>query len=215
MERIDKVLANFPRLAPDQRTPRDPVEELQEDRAELLRRDLNVSSMANTFEALVEVPGMKSCIKAFKDFASGAGKPFLLCYGGTGNGKTHLMEAAVISIYKSGRFARIIRFPEVLSALKRSMDKGAIPPYEVIMRNFRVGKMLLLDDVGMGHVDSQWANSVLEDIVCYRYSERLPTVITTNKDITDLPERVISRFKDRSVAVMCLNESPDYRPRKR
>ncbi|MBA7668993.1 hypothetical protein ES703_77116 [subsurface metagenome] len=48
-----------------------------------------------------------------------------------------------------------------------------------------------------------------------REREGLITIITTNLELDDFPERVISRFRDRTQARLILNKALDYRPRKK
>jgi len=66
----------------------------------------------------------------------------------------------------------------------------------------------LLDEYG-----SEWEWGELEDIINYRYRERMFTVMTTNRDLTELPERVVSRFRDPDIGVVVLNSGKDYRRR--
>jgi len=51
----------------------------------------------------------------------------------------------------------------------------------------------------------------LEKIIRVRYRERLFTILTTNRDISELPERIVSRFEDAEVARKVLNSGIDYR----
>jgi hypothetical protein len=39
--------------------------------------------------------------------------------------------------------------------------------------------------------------------------------LTTNRDVTELPERVLSRFNDKLLSVAVLNEGIDQRPLKK
>jgi DNA replication protein DnaC len=182
---------------------------------ESLRRDLNVSSLDNTFENFKIRTGTESAYQAFYDFATkDKPKPFLGCYGGVGCGKSHLMEATAIKLYQRGKFARVIPADWMYSALKRSMSEGSIPSYQDILESYCKAKILLLDDIGMGTLDSDWAYTVLEEIVLHRFHEKLPTAFVTNKDFGDLPPRVLSRFKDKSLSVLVLNSADDYRRQK-
>ena len=87
-------------------------------------------------------------------------------------------------------------------------------PFEMVLDNLRRARRLIIDDVGMGGSGSAWEYGQLEDIVVYRYRERLPTVMTTNRDLTELPERIVSRFYDPDIGCVVLNDAPDYRRRK-
>ncbi|MBA7590759.1 hypothetical protein ES708_32896 [subsurface metagenome] len=68
--------------------------------------------------------------------------------------------------------------------------------------------------MGIGGSGSEWELGQLEEIIAIRYRERLFTILTTNRDLTELPERVVSRFKDPDVGRVVLNDGADYRRRK-
>jgi DNA replication protein DnaC len=70
---------------------------------------------------------------------------------------------------------------------------------------------LAIDDVGMGTMDTNWENSILERIIVERYERRLLTVITTNKHIETFPERVVARFKDKTTTIIVVNRAGNYR----
>ena len=181
---------------------------------EELRRNLNVSSLSNTFENFKNQPGTAAALRAFKAIAEGTAPPLLLCHGVTGNGKTYLMEALVIELYKQRKFIRLLTGFDFLSVLKNCMEPGHIPPYEAQMRYIMQETRMLVDDLGAGTMDSKWAWSVWEEIISYRYAHRLLTVVTTNMDFSQLPERIQSRFSDKEFAVTVLNKGSDYRRRK-
>ena len=179
---------------------------------EKLRRNLNVSSLESTFENFKKRKGTEVAYQAFCDFATLENpKPFLGCYGGVGSGKSHLLEAAALKLYERGIFARVIPADTMFSSLKKGMSDRVIPSYQDVLESYCKMPILLLDDIGMGMTESDWAYSVLETIVLHRFHERLKTIFVTNKDFAELPERVVSRFKDGELSVLVLNEAGDYR----
>jgi DNA replication protein DnaC len=156
--------------------------------------------------------GTEKALAAFKALVEGkTDKQMLLCYGGVGNGKTHLCEAAAIALYKRGLFCRVLTMARIMRALKECM--GPEPPhsYEELLSNYCCAKWLILDDVGMGGSGSEWEYGQLEEIIVFRYRERLFTIMTTNRDLTELPERIVSRFRDPDIGTVVLNEGADYR----
>ena len=188
------------------------VELTLEEKKERLRKSLGISSWNNTFESFRPVPGTEEALAAFKALAEGtANIPMLLCYGGVGNGKTHLAEAAVIALNQRGIFSRVMTMARMMRALKQCMRPDAQTAYdELIERYCRCG-YLILDDVGMGGSGSEWEFGQLEEIVVARYRERLFTIMATNLDLKDLPERIVSRFQDPLIGTVVLNEGADYR----
>jgi len=167
------------------------------------------------FDNFKLVAGTKEAYRIFKAYAEGEVKqPLLLCWGMVGSGKTHLIEALALRMRERGIYVRVAVMQDFLRTLKGKIrDKEASPSYDEVMENYCRAKILLLDDVGMGMMDSKWESAVLEELVDYRYRNELPTVMTTNKDIKEFPERVLSRFCDREVSNIVRNEGRDYRRR--
>lgn len=183
-----------------------------EEKKEELRKSLGVASLDNTFENFKPAPGTSKALAAFKALASGKTRwKMLLCYGGVGNGKTHLCEATSITLYKRGGFCRVLTMARIMLALKQCMGPERITSYEELIDRYCRCSHLIIDDVGMGGSGSEWEYGQLEEIVVIRYRERLFTILTTNRDLTELPERITSRFQDPDVGRVVLNEGADYR----
>lgn len=192
--------------------PPEPTELTEEEKREELRKALGVASLDNTFENFEPVPGTQKALAAVKALASGKTKwKMLLLYGGVGNGKSHLCDAAVIEMYKRGLFSRVVTMGWVLRVLKDSMGKGAFTPYSILIYRYCHADRLILDDVGMGGSGSDWEESQLEEIISHRYHENLFTIVTTNLDIDQLPIRIVSRFRrDPEVGRIVLNKGAEY-----
>jgi DNA replication protein DnaC len=74
----------------------------------------------------------------------------------------------------------------------------------------RQAELLILDDLGSEN-PSQWAGEKLFQLLNYRYSHRLPTVITTNVDLDRLDGRIRSRMLDEELMRQARITAPDYR----
>lgn len=171
-----------------------------------------MASLENTFENFKPVPGTEKALAAFKTLAEGTiDRPLLLCYGGVGNGKTYLCEAASIALYKRGIFCRVMTMALIMRVLKDCMKPEPRTSFDVLLDRFCYSKHVIMDDVGMGGSGSEWEYGQLEEIVVVRYRERLFTIMTTNRDPSELPERIVSRFRDPEVGMVVLNEGEDYR----
>lgn len=70
--------------------------------------------------------------------------------------------------------------------------------------------MLVLDDLGTEQA-KDWAGEKLDRIVDWRYSNRLPLVVTTNAKSEDLATRVASRLADKSCSAVIQIDASDYR----
>ncbi len=175
-----------------------------------MTKSLNVNP-GHTFEQFKEVAGGASLLDAFKAVLVGP-RFLLLIYGGVGNGKTHLLEASAIELYKQGKFARVMLFANMLSTL-RSAIKNPEMSYDEILSNYTYCDRLIMDDVGAGGSDNDFGDRILETIVCARYGRELLTIMSSNRNIDTLPERVLSRLQDKSTSYLLFNKAKDYRPR--
>lgn len=166
------------------------------------------------FSNFRNVAGAEKALDAFKGLANGKADWFmLLCYGTAGCGKTHLCEALAHSLTIEGNFTRVIQWQSFIRNLKMSIgDKERPWLYDEIFRNHCISSRLIFDDVGMGGTGSSWEWGEFEEIICHRYNNYLMTVVTTNLDIKELPDRVVSRFRDRTKARLVYNGAKDYRP---
>jgi len=204
---LSKSSYTHPEDAPDYQEP------TQEERKESLRKSLNISSWDNTFANFKAVKGTEIALATFKELASGkASWNMLLCYGSVGCGKTHLCEA--FSIEFALRNIRVLEWSEVVRGFKKDMHSEYKDAYDNSFERFRRLPQLIIDDIGSGSTGSNWEWGELEDIVNYRYRESLLTVMTTNLDIKDLPDRIVSRFRDAVKGRIVLITAPDYRPKK-
>ena len=206
MEHIGEVLQNY---RPGMATPSHHQTQAYPARTgEEIARSLNVN-LSHTFENFKQRPGTKQALFAFKGVLAGP-RFMLLCYGGVGNGKTHLCEAAAIELYRMVKFCRVLNFARILNTLKLSISNPELS-YDEILNNYCYADRLIVDDVGAGESDTEFGNRILETIVCARYGRELLTIMTTNRDISTLPERVLSRFADKTTSYLVHNEGDDYR----
>ncbi len=187
---------------------------------ELYIKEKGVSKF-NTFDNWKLVLGAETTLNAFKDIAFNEGAPpLLLVYGTTGNGKTHLCEATVIQLLKRGVDCRLWAVADLVSKLKESIPENTT---ELLMGRLKKLPALILDEWGQNY-GSDWEVQKLEEIVLAREREGLITIITTNMEPmskeneigkAQIPERIISRFRDVTQARIILNKALDYRPEKK
>lgn len=212
MEHIGKLLGSLDRgkAIPSRRIIEPEFELTLADKREELRKSMGVSSMDNTFEALKPWPGTEEALAAFKALASGETNwKMLLVYGGVGNGKTHFCEATAIALYKRGLFCRVMTMDRMMRMLKESIGSDRQISFDELVGNYSSGS-LILDDVA----GTEWEFEQLEKIIRVRYRENLFTILTTNLDLKELPERIVSRFRDPEKGRVILNQGEDYRPEK-
>jgi DNA replication protein DnaC len=102
----------------------------------------------------------------------------LLFIGENGVGKTHLAVATLKTVMRAKRVQGY--FYETGELLKLVRDTYASDTNEMdVLRPVLEAELLVLDDLGVEKT-SEWVQETLGHVVNIRYSERRPTVITTN-----------------------------------
>ena len=143
----------------------------------------------------------------------------LILAGKPGTGKTHLAVAIALRAMEQGRQAifRLVSamLDEIQSAINSKGD------YDGLMRQFKTVPCLVLDDLGHENMTPARA-SYLHQIIDYRYSENLQTIVTTNaKDSDELSNwskaeyitPIVSRLKGRGSWVTIEN-AEDFREKR-
>jgi len=127
----------------------------------------------------------------------GAGKG-LYIYGGTkGSGKTYLSFCLANEIMN--RYDVNVKFISVLDYLdltKKGYNMADKEEKDSILK----ATVLILDDIGV-EVSREWVNTTLYQLINYRYSNKLITIITSNYPVEQL--KVDDRLKSR-IDEMCL-----------
>jgi DNA replication protein DnaC len=186
-------------------------------------RRYNLSSPGHTFANFKKVPGTEEALELMQRVSEGkSDRKFVLLYGMTGCGKTYLIEALILAWAESGKGAYYQTMSEIMRRLKGAMrDSQDITkmPYDELFKRLCERERLIIDDVGMGTIESRWEIAELEDIINERYHGRYYpdgkiTILATNKDITELPDRIVSRFYDPEFGAVIHIKAPDYRRRR-
>ena len=179
-------------------------------RGEGYLKTIGVSAKGQTFDSFVLADGTKEIYSAFKELATGeAGYLMLLGYGGVGNGKTHLCNALTVELNHRGIDARLFTVADMIRQLKESISSHTT---EALISQLKAVPALVLDDFQVEY-KSLWEMQQIEEIIDARYREALITVLTTNRDLNELPERIVSRFYDSELSKVVLNKGKDYRRR--
>jgi DNA replication protein DnaC len=137
----------------------------------------------------------------------------LLISGSVGTGKTHLV-AGIIDylarlLKRQGVSIVFTTAINIIRQIKFSFDNRN---FEETVEALQYPALLVIDDIGSEY-GSEFAKEILFSIIDYRYSEMLPTVITTNLNLSTLRERagndrLISRLLEYDMLTI---ESKDYR----
>ncbi|KKL65602.1 hypothetical protein LCGC14_2153320 [marine sediment metagenome] len=188
-----------------------------EEKKEELRLSLNIISWEHTFENFKTVKDAMASLKAFKELADGSSWYILLNYGSNGCGKSYMCDAFSINLAKRNIRCKRWKWTELIRDFKCRLRSGIPGDYDRFFDTIRNLPYLVLDDVVMVKEEgkSNWEWAEFDDIIDYRWEKRLVTIVTTNLDITHLPPRSVSRFRDAVTSRMILNKAEDYRPKRR
>ena len=139
---------------------------------------------------------------------------WLILLGEVDCGKSHLAIAICRQWLKRSKPARYVLVPIMLDELRRGYEREGAESYDSKLNLLYKVDLLVLDDLGT-QTPTPWAMERLMMIIDYRYINGLPLVVTTNKDLTDLPgdneHRIgsrLMRFRDSRQIVI---DAPEYR----
>jgi len=171
-------------------------------------RDKGISRPQQTFESYKKNLANQESFDAMHSLAMGTSTFFfLLLYGKVGNGKTHLANACAVEMNKRGVDCHYFAIADLISSLKRAMSDNTI---EDKVQELKELHAVIFDDY-KPEFSTGWENQRLEEIIDYRYRNYKFTVLITNRDLGEIPERMVSRFSEPIVSIMVLNTDYDHR----
>jgi DNA replication protein DnaC len=161
-----------------------------------------------TFDSFdANVPGVREAYEICLEFAQNP-DGWILLKGPYGCGKTHL-AAAVANLVPL--FTVV---PDLLDYLRSTFAPDSEATYPERFHQIRQAGLLVLDDLGTEN-GTPWATEKLFQIVNYRYNQRKPTIITTNRDLDRLDPRILSRIMDAEICRSHIYiDAGDYRVRR-
>lgn len=201
------------------RCPNNPLE-ADESRKEKLRQLSNIGAFEDArfdnfdlSQKQMSESAHQSLRRAYSEarrFAEDPNGRWIVFAGTYGCGKTHLAAAIGNERIEKGDLVLFLTAPDLLDHLRGAFAPGAETSYDDLFDRVRRCDLLILDDLGVEN-PSQWAKEKMFQLLNHRYSERLPTVITTNTDVDALDPRLRSRMLDMNVVSYMRITAPDYR----
>jgi DNA replication protein DnaC len=109
-----------------------------------------------------------------------------------------------------GHSVLFVNTPDLLDHLRATYSPSSPVSYDERFDQVRNAPLLILDDLGT-QSNTDWAQEKLYQIFNYRYTARLPTVITTNQELEAMEPRIQSRMQDFTFAKIQHIAAPDFR----
>jgi DNA replication protein DnaC len=194
--------------------------ELENKRFSALRKISNLGTLSHmTFESFVSQGrfGLPEVQKASLESAHNQARIFaekaegwLVLQGRFGCGKTHLAAAIANYRLQRGHPVLFVVVPDLLDHLRATYRPTSEVAYDERFEQVRTAPLLILDDLGTQST-TPWAQEKLYQIINYRYNARLPTVITTNRELEEIDLRLRSRLLDTQLTTVVRIRAPDYR----
>jgi DNA replication protein DnaC len=195
------------------------LDNLHLQRAAQLREESNTETLTgktfDTFlpEGVSADPEARATVHAaYERCRAFAEKPekWLLLTGTYGCGKTHLAAAIANHCLAHGQPVLFLNTPDLLDYLRETFAPSTEATYSERFEEIRTVDILVLDDLGT-ESPTHWAMEKLYQLLNYRYNARLPTVITTNRDLKDIDQRIASRLSDAEIVSTLNILAPDFR----
>jgi DNA replication protein DnaC len=129
--------------------------------------------------------------------------------GSYGCGKTHLAAAIANERARMGHPALFVVVPDLLDHLRATFNPKSSTTYDKRFEEVRQAPFLVLDDLGTESA-TPWAQEKLYQLFNHRYVAKLPTVITTAKELDDLDAKLRTRLLDTSRCTIFGIMAPSY-----
>jgi DNA replication protein DnaC len=182
--------------------------ESQRERTDRLQQYSNIGPLSRlTFDNLIsrgrssdprDQTHFQRCVDHAQAFAKDP-QGWLVLVGASGCGKTHIAAAITNRCLELGTPALFVVVPDLLDHLRAAYRPDAEISYDQLFEQVRTAPVLVLDDLGTQSA-TPWAEEKLYQLINHRYNARLPTVITTNKPLRKLDDRLRTRLGDPSLS---------------
>ncbi len=132
--------------------------------------------------------------------------------GTYGCGKTHLAAAIANTVTTREDHGEVmfVVVPDLLDHLRAAFSPQSAMPYDRLFNAVKNSSILILDDLGTESA-TPWAKEKLFQLLNYRYTAQLPTVITTSTEPKDIEPWLRTRMLDTTRCRFCGLAVPAFR----
>tara|TARA_Y100000588_G_scaffold125241_1_gene137159 strand:+ start:6114 stop:7505 length:1392 start_codon:yes stop_codon:yes gene_type:complete len=131
---------------------------------------------------------------------------WLTITGPTASGKTHLAAAVANQCISKGTPVFFAHVPELLDHLRTGFDPSSEFNYTELFDQVRNSPLLVLDELDIT-TSTPWAHEKLLQIINYRYSAELPTIVTTSSELQQIDPYIRTRLENSGVIISLENIS--------
>lgn len=126
----------------------------------------------------------------------------LLFYGPVGTGKTHLAVAIINNLMVSKEItALFVNTPDLLAELRQSQFRDGEDGIDSKLQKITECPLVCFDDLAKERM-TDWVREQYYRIINYRYTHKLPVIITTNCNLDDLADKLGDATASR-ITAMC------------
>ncbi|HHW54919.1 MAG: ATP-binding protein [bacterium] len=154
-----------------------------------------------TFANFQVSPGTRIAYEAARDYAENfatylrCGKS-LIFLGDVGRGKTHLAAAILQEVLRQGFNGIFVVVIELLNEIRDTYERSDKTEGDLLQLVKEVD-LLVLDDLAAAERFTEWEKAKLYEIINARYEDEKPIIITTNRTISWIEDRLGKKVVDR------------------
>jgi len=121
--------------------------------------------------------------------------------GPVGSGKTHLACAVANYRIQQGHPVFYITVAELLDHLRSTFSPGSEVDYDELFEQIKESKLLILDNLNYSGTTA-WSKGKLDQLLEYRFNNRLPTLITTSMPVEEFNNDYAGHINDPEISLV-------------
>ena len=185
---------------------------LKKEVSNLLLKESGFENLEDFSQAIKTSGKLEECFSLMKKWCHSDFKKNLIYISGpTGVGKTHLVKCMAKELIERGKFVKIV----TAFAMNQDFKEFSRKHDDELLNKYLECEILFVDDLGTEPLYRNVTVEYLYLIINERKMKKLPTVITSNLDLSDLmdryDERISSRIIDRQTSITIYMDGQDRR----